>query len=120
MNEAFALASRCIQLAKDKHVPINLNIHFNIPFSNSIASESASDQPSSPSLGSNPGNILEIPKEGKYNEVRLYIKERSRFDGDFKQFIATSSRVEICKQLTRLFGWFVDDKSLGRNLNRHR
>ena len=39
-----------------------------------------------------------IPREGDYNGVRMYIEERF---------------------LTKEFGWFVDDKSLGRNIQRN-
>ena len=65
-------------------------------------------------------DILPIPPEGKYGKVREYIQERCRFDKDFKAFIETHSRVELCERLTKEFGWLVDDNSLGRNINRNR
>ena len=83
-----------------------------------IFSSPTTDVRSSPDISLE--SILEIPQEGKYSQVRRYIQERCRFDPDFKQFINNSSRVEICRKLTQLFEWYVDDKSLGRNLNRHR
>ena len=76
---------------------------------------------SSVNPGSNPDNpILPIPKEGKYSQVREYIKERSRFDAEFKTFVQDRSLRDLCTRLTDEFGWFVDEHSLGSNLNRHR
>ena len=67
-----------------------------------------------------PENILHIPKEGKYTQVREYIRERCRFDAEFKQFVHDRSLRDLCARLTKEFGWFVDEHSLGSNLNRHR
>ena len=67
-----------------------------------------------------PKDILPIPAEGKYTEVRKYIKERCRFDEEFKKFFKERSLRELCDRLTKEFGWFVDEHSLGANLNRHR
>ena len=64
--------------------------------------------------------ILPIPGERKYTQVRKYIKERCRFDEEFKEFVESHSRVELCKRLTDEFGWFVDEHHLGVNMNRHR
>ena len=64
--------------------------------------------------------ILPIPKEGKYTKVREYIKERSRYGEEFKNFVKEKSLRELCARLTKEFGWFVDEHSLGSNLNRHR
>jgi len=64
--------------------------------------------------------ILPIPKEGKYTKVREYIKERCRFDTEFKTFVQDRSLRDLCTRLTKEFGWFVDEHSLGSNLNRHR
>ena len=85
-----------------------------------IFSSPTADVGSSPTLDISLESILETPQEGKYSQVRQYIQERCRFDPEFKQFINNSSRVEICRKLTQLFEWYVDDKSLGRNINRHR
>ena len=60
-----------------------------------------------------------IPQERKYSQVREYIKERKKYDPEFKQFCETHSLRDLCTKLTREFGWFVDDNSLSQNLNRH-
>lgn len=65
-------------------------------------------------------DIIPIPQEGKYTKVREYIKERSRFDEEFKNFVKEKSLRELCTRLTKEFGWYVDEHSLGSNLNRHR
>ena len=64
--------------------------------------------------------VLPLPKEGKYTKVREYIKERSRFDAEFKAFVKERSLRDLCARLTKEFGWYVDEHSLGSNLNRHR
>ena len=97
------------------HVIVDLNIHF-VPQSNSSILSSSSS--SSPSQGINLDSILDIPKEGKYSQVRRYLQERCRFDSEFKHRVEDSSRVELCTFLTHLFGWVVDPNSLGKNMNR--
>ena len=89
------------------------------------SSESPSPAPSSESpLSGAPDvrqeNILPIPKEGKYTKVREYIRQRCRFDAEFKQFVQDRSLRDLCARLTKEFGWFVDEHSLGSNINRHR
>lgn len=64
--------------------------------------------------------ILGIPHEGKYTEVRQYIEERCRFDEEFKTFVANHTRVTLCQRLSKEFGWTVDHYALGRNINRKR
>lgn len=64
--------------------------------------------------------ILGIPHEGKYTEVRQYIDERCRFDEEFKQFVTNNTRVALCQRLSKEFGWTVDHYALGRNINRKR
>ena len=64
--------------------------------------------------------VLSLPMEGKYSKVREYIKERSRFDAEFKTFVKDRSLRDLCTRLTKEFGWYVDEHSLGSNLNRHR
>ena len=83
-------------------------------------SDCQSDIPSSPASDNRPEDILPIPKEGKYTKVREYIKERSRFDAEFKTFVKERSLRDLCARLTKEFGWYVDEHSLGSNLNRHR
>ena len=63
-------------------------------------------------------SVLDIPHEGKYTEVRRYIEERKRFDAEFKRYCAEHSLRDLCNRLTNEFGWFVDENSLQRNLNR--
>ena len=75
---------------------------------------------SSPAPDNRQENIIPIPKEGKYSKVREYIKERSRFDEEFKNFVKEKSLRDLCARLTKEFGWYVDEHSLGSNLNRHR
>lgn len=60
-----------------------------------------------------------IPREGDYNGVRLYIEERKKYDESFKDYCSHHNRKELCLLLTKEFGWFVDDKSLGRNIQRN-
>lgn len=61
-----------------------------------------------------------IPEEGNYNAVREYIEERKKYDADFKAYWESHSLRQNCDYLTKTFGWFVDEHSLGANLNRHR
>lgn len=65
-------------------------------------------------------DILPIPHEGKYSEVRRYIEERKRFDEEFKTYMENNSLRDLCTRLTNEFGWFVDENSLQKNLNRNR
>lgn len=64
--------------------------------------------------------ILPIPNKGKYTEVRRYIEERKRFDEEFKTYCTNHSLRDLCARLTHEFGWFVDEHSLGSNINRNR
>lgn len=65
-------------------------------------------------------DILGIPHEGKYCEVRRYIEERKRFDEEFRTYCSDKSLRDLCQRLTKEFGWFVDENSLQKNLNRNR
>ena len=60
-----------------------------------------------------------VPREGDYNGVRLYIEERKKYDEQFKDYCLRHNRKELCSFLTKEFGWFVDDKSLGKNISRN-
>ena len=60
-----------------------------------------------------------VPREGDYNGVRLYIEERKKYDEQFKDYCLHHNRKELCSLLTKEFGWFVDDKSLGKNISRN-
>ena len=59
------------------------------------------------------------PKEGDYNAVREYLEQRKHCDEIFQTYCATHSRRELGDRLTDEFGWGVDVKSLGRNIQRH-
>lgn len=63
--------------------------------------------------------ILPLPHENNYSEVRKYIEERKRFDEDFKTFCLNHTLRDLCSKLTDIFGWYVEENSLGKNLNRH-
>lgn len=63
---------------------------------------------------------LDIPHEGKYNEVREYIVRRKNTDPDFRYFADTHNLKELCLYLSKQFGWLVNDHALGTNINRHR
>lgn len=67
-----------------------------------------------------PKDIWGIPQKGKYNQVREYIEERKKGDPEFREFYKGHSLREICTYLTNEFGWFVDEHSLGANINRNR
>jgi len=60
------------------------------------------------------------PRKGKYSEVRRYLEERKKGDPAFKEFCRTHSLRDICTYLSKQFGWFVDEHSLGANINRNR
>ncbi|MBO4690580.1 MAG: hypothetical protein J5621_06860 [Paludibacteraceae bacterium] len=64
--------------------------------------------------------VLPIPQEGKYTEVRKYIEERKRYDQTFKEYCLNHTLRDLCNELSRAFGWLVDENSLGRNINRNR
>ena len=64
--------------------------------------------------------ILSIPQPNKYTQVREYIRERCLFDEEFKNYVDSHTRVDLCQRLSKEFGWFVDEHHLGVNMNRHR
>ena len=73
-----------------------------------------------PQTSKSPKDIWGIPQKGKYNQVRKYIEDRKQGDPEFKEYCMRHSLREICSYLTDEFGWFVDEHSLGANLNRNR
>jgi len=73
-----------------------------------------------PKQESSVDDILPIPPKGKYTKVREYITERCRYDKEFKNYVDTHTRVDLCKRLTDEFGWDVDEHHLGVNMNRNR
>ena len=68
-----------------------------------------------------PDNVLVCPTEDmdeKYAAAREYIKERSRYDEKFRKFAKDVSHARFCRQLTLLFGWYVDPDSLRKSMLR--
>ena len=68
-----------------------------------------------------PDEVLTCPTEDmneKYAAVREYIKERSRYDEKFRKFAKNVSHAKFCRQLTLLFGWYVDPNSLRKSMSR--
>lgn len=63
-------------------------------------------------------SVLPVPKENSYSAVREYIRERSKYDKEFKKFVNTRKRTLLCHQLTLMFGWCVDPNSLGKSMKR--
>jgi hypothetical protein len=90
-------------------------INFNITITPSLSAT----QDIQPEKDTSANDILGIPAERDYKAVRLYITERCRFDNEFKEYVDTHSRVNLCQRLTDEFGWDVDSDNLGRNINRH-
>ena len=62
-------------------------------------------------------NVLPCPPENNYVKVCEYIKERRRYDEAFDKYYDSHSRVALCKQLTAIFGWYVDPGFLGSRIN---
>ena len=68
-----------------------------------------------------PDNVLKCPTEDtkeKYAATREYIKERVRYDKEFGKFVKNASRAKLCRQLSLLFGWYVEPDSLRKSLSR--
>lgn len=65
------------------------------------------------------GAQLSYPEEDDYNGVREYVDSRKTHDPVFKAYCKRHTRSELCARLTDEFGWYVNPKSYGRNLQRH-
>lgn len=65
-------------------------------------------------------DILEIPKPNKYRDTVTYIKERSKFDPDFKQFMKHSTYDQKADLLSKIFGWTLDANALAKRMNYHK
>lgn len=63
-------------------------------------------------------DVLPCPNPNKYVEVREYIRERSKYDKNFKNYADSRKRTELCFQLSLMFGWTVDPNALGHSLKR--
>lgn len=61
-------------------------------------------------------NILPVPPEHNYVEVKKYILERCGYDKEFKKYFEAHKRTDFCDQLTLLFGWFIDPNALGKRM----
>lgn len=61
-------------------------------------------------------NVMSIPPERNYVEVRTYVIERCKYDPDFKNYFRLHKMTDFCEQLTLLFGWFVDPNALGKRM----
>ena len=48
------------------------------------------------------------------------MSKKKKIDAEFKTFVNERSLRDLCTRLSKEFGWFVDEHSLGSNLNRHR
>lgn len=68
-----------------------------------------------------PDEVLQCPTEfmkEKYAATREYVKERSRYDEEFRKFAKNESFAKLCRQLTMLFDWYVDPDSLRKSMLR--
>ena len=68
-----------------------------------------------------PDDVLTCPTEDtdeKYAAAREYITERKRYDKEFRIFVKNSSHAKLCRQLTLLFGWYVEPSALRKSLLR--
>lgn len=61
-------------------------------------------------------DVLNIPKERNYVEVRTYILERCKYDPDFKNYYRVHKMTDFCLQLSLLFNWYVDPNALGKRM----
>jgi len=68
-----------------------------------------------------PDNVLTCPTEeteDRYAATREYIKERKRYDKEFGKFVKNTSHAKLCRQLSLLFGWYVEPSTLRKSLLR--
>lgn len=62
-------------------------------------------------------DVLPIPPERNYVEVKKYIRERCKYDKEFEKYFKAHKRTDFCDQLTLLFDWYVDPNALGKRMN---
>ena len=68
-----------------------------------------------------PDDVLTCPTEDtdeKYAAAREYITERKKYDKEFRIFVKNSSHAKLCRQLTLLFGWYVEPSALRKSMLR--
>ena len=63
-------------------------------------------------------DVLPCPEPNSYAQVRDYLRERAKYDKDFKKITDSLKRTDLCLQLSLMFGWTVDPNSLGKSLKR--
>ena len=63
-------------------------------------------------------DVLPCPEPNSYVQVRDYIRERAKYDKNFKKFADSQKRTDLCLQLSLMFGWTVDPNSLGKSMKR--
>ena len=65
-------------------------------------------------------SIPQLNKNGRpsYREVYEYIRSRKKIDPDFAKMCQEESSAFVCRQLSDIFGWDVDDNSLRQYLGR--
>ncbi len=62
-------------------------------------------------------DVLPVPPERNYVEVKKYIRERCKYDKEFEKYFKAHKRTDFCDQLTLLFDWYVDPNALGKRMN---
>lgn len=64
--------------------------------------------------------IPQLDENGRpsYREVYEYIRSRKRCDPDFNKICKEESTASVCRRLSDIFGWDVDDNSLRQYLGR--
>lgn len=67
-----------------------------------------------------PDKIQPCPPENNYVEVCKYIAERCRYDKYFAKYYREHTRVQLCEQLTAMFGWVVSANHLGKRIKNHK
>lgn len=68
-----------------------------------------------------PDDVLKCPTENmpeKYAATREYVIERLKYDAAFRKFKKNVSNSKFCRQLTLLFGWYVDPNSFRKSMLR--
>ena len=89
-----------------------------------VLSHAVLDADSNPdTYADSPVSDLPIPhldQNGRpsYRDVYEYIRIRKRCDPDFRKICNEESTASVCRRLTELFGWDVEDNSLRQYLGR--